>query len=74
MPRIITTPAPLPETDPQKMDTATEEAFNALMDAAIRLGLPINRPMGLMYLSTAELTRNFQIACRATIASVERKS
>ena len=60
-------------TDSGKANIATEQAFKALLDGAVNLKLPIDRPMGLMYLPTAELTRNFQLACRAILAALATK-
>jgi len=60
-------------TDYEKTNIATEEAFNALIESALRLKLPIDRPMGLMYLPTQEATRNFQLACRTILDILTKK-
>lgn len=63
---------PKPEmTDYQRVEIATENAFNALVDEAVKIGLPVVKPMGLMYLPTQELTRQFQEVCRAILESLK---
>ena len=62
---------PQPEmTDYSKVNFATEVAFNALLKEAKTLGLQVAPVMGLMYLPTQELTRQFQDACRAILLAL----
>ena len=67
----ITVPQP---AKPNPVAFSTEIAFNALVNEAIKLGLRINKPMGLLYLPTQELTRNFQDACKAILVALQEKS
>lgn len=62
---------PKPEmTDYAKVRTATEIAFGTLLSEAKRLGLPVLPAMGLMYMPTQEVTRQWQEACRAVLAAL----
>lgn len=58
-------------TDAAKTDFATEVAFGSLIAEARKLGLSLGPVMGLLYLPSQELTRQFQNACRAVIASLK---
>lgn len=53
-----------------KASFVTELAFNTLITEAIRSGLPITRPMGLMYLPEQSQTREFQEACRTILRAL----
>lgn len=57
-------------TDYAKIQFATEVAFSSLIDQGKKLGLPLNPVMGLMYLPSQEVTRQFIDACRAVLASI----
>lgn len=65
---------PLPplseKSDYEKLQIAIEFAFSTLVTTAITQGLPIERPMGLMYLSTQDLTSRFQDASKAILLSL----
>lgn len=67
---VIPVPDP-PADEYAAKNTATEFAFNELMRQAKASGLPIGPVMGLMYLPTQELTRNFQTACRAILDALK---
>lgn len=59
----------VPEPEPEKTDYgrtqyATEVAFGSLISAAKSSGLDLQPVMGLMYLPSQELTRQFQVACQ----------
>jgi hypothetical protein len=58
-------------SDYQKVQFATEVAFNSLLDEAKKLGLPLEPVMGLMYLPTSKLTSDFQTACRAILDALK---
>lgn len=58
-------------SDSQKINDATEVAFGALVQAAKLRGIPVGPVMGLMYLPTADLTRQFQEACRAVLDALK---
>lgn len=68
----IEVPAPV-MTDEAKLNFATECAFTALVINAKHPGLPLKSVLGLMYLPSQDLTRQFQEVCRAIIASLEPK-
>ena len=53
-----------------KINVATECAFGTLLSIAKKLELNPLPVMGLMYLPSQEVTRQFQEACRAVLASV----
>lgn len=72
MPRIIDAPDPASMTDPLKVYAVTENAFNTLMEQAIKLGLPIKPPLGFVYLPTVALIRNFQTACQDILAALKK--
>jgi hypothetical protein len=65
----ISVPKPQ-QTDYLKTEEATEQAFITLITAATKMGLKITPPMGLMYLPDQAVTRQFQDACRAVLASL----
>jgi hypothetical protein len=67
-PQVIEVKQPPKEpTDQQKVNTATEMAFGALVQYAKHVGLPVQPAMGLMYLPDQAVTRQFQVACRAVL-------
>lgn len=53
-----------------KVQFATEVAFGSLISEANKLGLPVQPVMGLMYMPTQEVTRQWQEACRAVLAAL----
>lgn len=57
-------------TDYGRAQFATEVAFNALVKQAKESGLDVSPVMGLMYLSTQEMTRAFQQACRIILLAL----
>jgi hypothetical protein len=62
---------PEPEMTPlDKINFAIEVGFNNLIESAKNSGLPIAPVAGLMYLPDQSVTRQFQEACRAVIASL----
>ncbi len=62
---------PEPETtDAGRVVVAIELAFDALVNGAARLGLPLNPVMGLMYMPDPAITQEFQRACRAVLESL----
>lgn len=65
----IAVPQPVVD-DYAKVQFATEVAFTALVKQAKDSGLNVSTAMGLMYLTTQELTRNFQEACRAILTAL----
>ncbi len=58
------------QTDYGRGQIATEEAFNELVKQAKALGLDVSAVMGLVYLPTEQLTRDFQQACRAILLAL----
>jgi hypothetical protein len=56
-----------------KTNFATETAFNELINESRKLGLPLDPVMGLMYLPSQEVTRQFQEACRAVLSLLKEK-
>jgi len=60
-------------SDYERANFATEVAFNVLTKQAKTLGLPMLSVMGLLYLPTQELTRNFQEACHAILLALTPK-
>jgi len=59
---------PKPQTtDYEKVNVATEEAFNELVKQANAQGLPIAPVTGLMYLPDQPTTYYFQQACRSVL-------
>ena len=67
---IINVPSLPDETPYEKDSVAIEIAFGALVSE--KNGLNLNPVMGLMYLPTQELTRNFQQACQAILDSLRK--
>ena len=64
-------PVPRPEmTDYAKVQIATEVAFGALLSEAKKQGLPVLSVMGLMYMPTQEVTRQWREACRAVLGAL----
>lgn len=57
-------------TDYGKAQVATENAFGTLIKVAREMGLDVSPVMGLMYLPSQELTRNFQEACKAILLAL----
>lgn len=55
---------------PDKVNFATEVAFNALIGQAQQMGVPLTPVMGLMYLPDQAVTRQFQETCRAVLGSL----
>lgn len=53
-----------------KIVFSTEIAFGSLVQTAQKAGLTVTPPMGLMYLETEQLTRDFQDACREILVSL----
>ena len=65
---------PKPEmTDYGRAQIATENAFGALVSTARKMGLDVSPVMGLMYLPTQEMTRDFQQACRTILLALTPK-
>ena len=58
-------------TEEQKINFATEVAFNALIKQAKDMGLDIYTNIALMYLSDQGLTRQFQKTCRTILDSLK---
>lgn len=58
------------KTDYLRAEEATDNAFSALLTEAKARGLTVAPVMGLMYLPTQDLTRNFQEACRAILMAL----
>ena len=61
-------------TDYGRAQFATEVAFGSLLGQAKKQGLDVAPTMGLMYLPTQELTRNFQNACREILLALTPSS
>lgn len=61
-------------SDYAKQQIAIEYAFVAMVDSCAAQGLKIDRPMGLMYLSTEKLTSDFQNACKNILESLKTKN
>jgi hypothetical protein len=62
----------LPVVNPQRSNyskavTATEDAFQRLIARAAASGLKPRPVMGLVYLPTQAVTRQFEVACRAVL-------
>ena len=57
-------------TDYQRVEIATEYAFNELYATAVKVGLHLDPVMGLMYLPTQAVTEQFKQACRAALADL----
>lgn len=71
----MTIKVPKPEmTDYERARFATEVAFNELVKQAKAMGLQISPVMGLMYLPTQALTRQFQDACKAVLLALTPES
>lgn len=66
----INIPNQVEMTDYEKVNFATEVAFNTLLVQARQRGLSIEPVMGLMYLPEQKLTSDFQAACRSIIKSL----
>ena len=61
---------PVPKPTPNPREVAVEEAFNKLIDKAQSMGMPV-RKVGLEYLPTQELKRNFIDSCRAILEALK---
>jgi hypothetical protein len=68
---IINIPEMTPMEDYAKVQFATEVAFGQLLAEAKKLGLPLNPVMGLMYMPTQDVTRQWQEACRAVLDALD---
>ena len=64
----------IPPTPPMdaygKQVFAIEVSFTSLLNEAQQLGIPLLPVVGLMYLPDQSVTRQFQEACRAVLASL----
>jgi hypothetical protein len=66
----IQVPAPRHLTDYERIQIATENAFNTLIATAKKTGFALNPPAGLMYVPSQELTEQFIQACREILDSL----
>ena len=69
MSKVINVPQP-GMSDYGRVQFATEVAFSSLIRQAAEIGLELSPVMGLMYLSSQQLTRDFQLACRAILSAL----
>lgn len=66
----IHVPKPTIQTDDQRVDFATEEAFSRLQASASHLGVELNPVAGLLYLADEALIQEFKEVCRKVVVSL----